>query len=402
MSLTDIHEGIRRARKMAILTGAGISCNAGIPDFRSSNGLYNMTQQANTAAKGKELFDISAFSSEESVRNFALFMSNLFLHTKDARPTKTHRFIADKIASKKVLRCYTQNIDAIEAKCGLNMDFNGPKTEKKLSTLQRWKSLDVVQLHGDLNSLKCTSCNKTTQWTRRIINEFQQGELPECPQCIDMCNRRVDAGKRSTGQVGLLRPSIVLYGENHPNSEMITQGLNSDLKSKPDFLLIMGTSLKVYGVKQMVKSISQAVHAKGGLVVLVNRDPIAGWTGIIDHQINMDCDEFITLYENYERTASVKKSPRKVSVQSMLGTPPSTPKKCRIRDILNTPTPSPSKKRRFDLYQDPVPVTPTHKRVSGMPTPEESPVRSPRRSPLKIKNMLQSPKKPPSSKEVSL
>jgi NAD-dependent histone deacetylase SIR2 len=123
------------------------------------------------------------------------------------------------------------------------------------------------------------------------------------------------SGKRIGGlTIGFLRPNIVLYGEDHPHAEVITTGLNTDLKSKPDMLLIMGTSLKVHGVKQLVRTAAQAVHARGGLVVLINDTVINGWNGVIDYQVQTQCDEFFKHHESFEQ---------------QLLSPPTTPQKKR-------------------------------------------------------------------------
>lgn len=332
--LSSIFKRIQLSKKMVFLTGAGISCSAGIPDFRSSEGLYNMTEGLGSNLKGKDLFDISLFQSKESIKCFSTFMSNLYSSTLNANPTTTHQFIHNQISKNKVLRCYTQNIDGLESRLGLNMKFDN----RSCSTiLQKWKSMEVVQLHGNLNELSCTRCGKTTEWIQNYQKELLNGELPECLMCLESINQRAEKGKRIIGTIGLLRPNIVLYGENHPFSEIITTGLNSDLKQKPDMLIIMGTSLKVHGVKQLVKSMSKRIRSKGGLVILVNKEIITGWNGIIDYQIQSDCDFFVNQYQIFEEF-SLK----------ILQTPPATPRKLRIIDLLNSPLPS----NKFKIYCD--------------------------------------------------
>ena len=124
------------------------------------------------------------------------------------------------------------------------------------------------------------------------------GLNPECSKCMDKYQQRLYLGKRLTGQtIGLLRPDIVLYGEHHPQMEILTQGLNSDLKSRPDCLIIMGTSLKVAGVKSLVKSLSKIIHNKGGKVIYVNKTKLSAssWKNYIDYEVVSDCDEFVRM-----------------------------------------------------------------------------------------------------------
>lgn len=95
--LQQVNKQICRSRKILTLTGAGISCNAGIPDFRSSTGLYELVKQEHpeaTIRSGQEMFDISLFREEEKISVFATFMEKLYSSVRVAQPTKTHRFIA--------------------------------------------------------------------------------------------------------------------------------------------------------------------------------------------------------------------------------------------------------------------------------------------------------------------
>jgi hypothetical protein len=87
----------------------------------------------------------------------------------------------------------------------------------------------------------------------------------------------------------------VLYGEEHPKANMISPLITHDLGLSPDVLLIMGTSLKVHGLKIMVKEFAKAVHTKGGKVIFVNRTkpPESTWGDVIDYWVEWDCDEWV-------------------------------------------------------------------------------------------------------------
>ena len=163
---------------------------------------------------------------------------------------------------------------------------------------QVWNQLDVVQLHGNLHKLSCTNCFSQFNWNEEFQTLLANGLNPECSKCMDKYQQRLYLGKRLTGQtIGLLRPDIVLYGEHHPQMEILTQGLNSDLKSRPDCLIIMGTSLKVAGVKSLVKSLSKIIHNKGGKVIYVNKTKLSAssWKNYIDYEVVSDCDEFVRM-----------------------------------------------------------------------------------------------------------
>lgn len=300
IKLAEVNKAVSSSKRMVILTGAGISCNAGIPDFRSTNGLYNMVKQKHPGAvvKGKDLFDISLFRSESTLQVFATFMESLYGHTKHAVPTETHKFIKHLKRQNKLLRCYTQNIDAIERKLSLNTGVvDDDEAERKPMIFRKqWKNLDVVQLHGDLNSLSCSHCFRNFEWKDEFRQVLANGEVPDCPVCLKIFEERMANGKRlSSSTVGFLRPSIVLYGENHPNSESISRGLSMDIKSKPDCLIIFGTSLKVDGVKKLVKTLANEIHDRNGKVIFVNktRPSSALWNDSIDYFIETDCDSWV-------------------------------------------------------------------------------------------------------------
>ena len=156
---------------------------------------------------------------------------------------------------------------------------------------------EVVQLHGDLQNLRCTLCQKKCNWEEGREDTLLAGVAPECSACRAAdCDRR-DRGKRGTA-VGRLRPNIVLYGEEHPSADMLSQITTHDLRLTPDVLLVLGTSLKVHGLKIMVKEFAKAVHARAGgkgKVIFVNltKPPESVWNGVLDYHIAMDCDAWV-------------------------------------------------------------------------------------------------------------
>ncbi|CAK9441810.1 uncharacterized protein LODBEIA_P56780 [Lodderomyces beijingensis] len=299
-SVIGLNEAIKyifKSKKATIITGAGISCNAGIPDFRSDDGLYNMVKHKypKSIVRGQDLFDINLFRDDVSLSIFCTFMESLYKSSLRARPTETHKFIKHLKDKGKLLRCYTQNIDSLEQNLDLNLGIDSNEFDEGRFR-DNWSKLDVVQLHGNLHKLSCTSCFSQFEWNEEFQRLLNEGKSPECSRCYDKYQERLYSGKRLTGQIGILRPDIVLYGENHPQSEIIGQGLNSDLKSKPDLLLIMGTSLKVDGVKKLVRSLSNEVHKKGGKVVFVNKTKLSkSWEKWVDYEVLCDCDEFVRI-----------------------------------------------------------------------------------------------------------
>ncbi|ODQ47150.1 hypothetical protein PICMEDRAFT_21287, partial [Pichia membranifaciens NRRL Y-2026] len=287
---------ISKSKKIMVLTGAGISCNAGIPDFRSDNGLYKRKlkeSESRVTIKGKEMFDISVYRSLETIRAFNRFIFELYTQISQSAPTTTHGFIKKLQDKNKLIKCYTQNIDGLERECGLSTEFS----------CDEWNSTDVIQLHGDLHQLCCNSCKHNYRWDEIYDEEGRDDDagIIECPRCTANYESRVRLGKRSLeSSIGIIRPNIVLYGEEHPYSEKFARNLNKDLNRRPNMLLIFGTSLKVAGVKNLVKKMSKKIHEnERGLVVLVNKEPISNsfWRNHIDYQIVSDCDAFCEFVE---------------------------------------------------------------------------------------------------------
>ncbi|KAI0134875.1 DHS-like NAD/FAD-binding domain-containing protein [Daldinia grandis] len=292
--------------------------------------------------KGRDLFDCNIWADPLKTSVFYRFATTLRQKVKDVEPTTTHRFIAQLRDVGKLARVYTQNIDEIEKKIGLSTDLkNGAGNKRRKSAKQQladWekdskesleaskdeddpnvdvgqtsqgsetsgrnitrpilaqdKGVECVFLHGSLHALRCFVCGKLCDWDEDGRESCtMSGEQPECPHCAGATAARQEKGKRALG-IGKLRPDIVLYGEEHPQSDLISPIVQHDLSVGPDLLLILGTSLKVHGLKVMVKEFAKAVHNKAGKVIFINltRPSDSAWGDIIDYWIEWDCDAWV-------------------------------------------------------------------------------------------------------------
>ncbi|KAG0042567.1 hypothetical protein BGZ83_000306, partial [Gryganskiella cystojenkinii] len=299
--VTDV---MLKAKKMIVVTGAGISCSSGIPDFRSTDGLYNLVkkQYPKTVLRGKDLFDANLFRDGATTAVFYTFISELHAQTLKAKPTPTHHFIKMLSEKGKLLRCYTQNIDCLEEELGMETALVCEKGKVK-------KDVNVVQLHGSLRKLKCTLCSEPYGFEHDYEKVFREGEAPGCPKCELNDVIRVAQGKRKIA-TGTLRPDIVLYNENHPFGDAIGRIQSSDLLKSPDVLLVMGTSLKVHGLRLLVRKAAKIVHQnkKGGCVILVNKTPVVGkeWEGVFDYFIEGETDPWCNLIHDEIRKIKVQ------------------------------------------------------------------------------------------------
>lgn len=265
--------------------------------------------------KGKDLFDSQLWKDPISTSIFYTFIASLRkqIHEKVKRTTAAHRFIRKLRDTGKLVRCYTQNIDGLESREGLNTNMahgkgNRARFTKKLmesprSTARTQPGADldggceVVQLHGDLRVLRCTLCQQTCEWEDRDSNRLLAGKAPTCQLCAAANQNRQNRGKRGT-KIGTLRPNVVLYGEEHPSADAVGKITASDLTINPDVLLILGTSLHVHGLKTMVREFAKAVHAKvggKGKVIFVNltKPSESVWKDVLDYWVFMDCDTWV-------------------------------------------------------------------------------------------------------------
>lgn len=158
------------------------------------------------------------------------------------------------------------------------------------------RGVECVFLHGSLRSLRCFQCGSVADWDEGNREHLtMSGEQPPCPRCEDATAARQERGKRALG-VGKLRPDIVLYGEEHPESQRIATIIQHDISLAPDMLIIMGTSLKVHGLKTVVREFAKAVHnKKDGKVIFINftKPAESVWADIIDFWVQMDCDAWV-------------------------------------------------------------------------------------------------------------
>ncbi|EFX02195.1 yor025wp-like protein [Grosmannia clavigera kw1407] len=311
--------------------------------YSSRSGLPNM--------KGRELFDASIWADPLKTSVFYTFATTLRQKVKSVIPTPSHQFISNLRDTGKLVRCYTQNIDEIEEKVGLTTSLVlGPGKKGRFSTrtasrastgtgtstpqeheagsqtqgqsqaqapvqiqvqgqgdtLQapgkatanqdpRNRGVECVFLHGSLRMLRCFRCGHTTPWDENgRENETLSGRQPSCPRCEGATAAREGRGKRALA-VGKLRPDIVLYGEEHPNAHLISPIVQHDISLAPDIMLILGTSLKVHGLKVLIREFSKAVHSRAGKVVFVNltKPSESVWSDVIDYWIQWDCDAWV-------------------------------------------------------------------------------------------------------------
>jgi NAD-dependent histone deacetylase SIR2 len=163
----------------------------------------------------------------------------------------------------RLLRLYTQNIDCL--------DTNLPPLATIVPLNHKGPWPKTIQLHGGLDKMVCSKCGNLEAFDPSL---FEGPEPPPCKSCLELEEVRIaHAGKRSHG-VGKLRPRIVLYNEHHPDQDAIGSVSEADIRKVPDAVIVVGTTLKVPGVRRIVKEMCQVTRSRrDGVTAWINLDP---------------------------------------------------------------------------------------------------------------------------------
>ncbi|KAL4976799.1 DHS-like NAD/FAD-binding domain-containing protein [Aspergillus desertorum] len=278
---------IRNHKKIVVIAGAGISTSAGIPDFRSEDGLFKTLQKKhNLKASGKLMFDAAVYQDEALTASFQEMVRSLSEEAEKSSPTAFHHMLARLGSDNRLTRLYTQNIDGIET------SMPPLATQIPLNVKAPWPR--TIQLHGSLEKMVCQKCRHMSTFDRVM---FDRPDAPECPECVLTNQFRLETGQRSHG-IGKMRPRIVLYNEHNPDEEAITSVMNADIRSRPDALIVVGTSLKIPGVRRLVKSLCSVIRSRrNGVTMWINNEPPSGkeFEDCFDLLVKGDCEEVARL-----------------------------------------------------------------------------------------------------------
>jgi len=217
-SVQELAKLLKQARYALALTGAGVSTESGIPDFRSpESGLWQQVDPFKVAS-------LEGFRKDP--QSFYEFWSWRFAKLTEAKPNVTHIFLAE-LERKGILKALiTQNIDNLHRRAG---------------------SKKIYEVHGNYTRGLCIECQKRYEITA-LFEKLKESKVPYCDHCY-----------------GLLKPDVVLFGELLPSDfyESVAE------VEKADLMLILGTSLEVYPVAELVPQAKRA----GAKIAIINREP---------------------------------------------------------------------------------------------------------------------------------
>ncbi|CAF1333058.1 unnamed protein product [Rotaria sp. Silwood1] len=223
--LNSAAEHMAKCSNIIVMSGAGISTSAGIPDFRSPDtGLYSQLEKYNLPFP-EAIFELGYF--RENPKPFFLLAKELY--PQKFIPTPTHYFIRLLNEKGKLLRTFTQNIDSLERIAGI-------PAEK------------IVEAHGTFFTAHCLDCQ--AEYSLEHVKEIIfKDEIPYCNACK-----------------GIIKPDIVFFGESLP--ERFAECVKSDF-SKCDFLIIIGTSLAVAPFNNLISYVDKNCPR-----LLINMEPV--------------------------------------------------------------------------------------------------------------------------------
>lgn len=223
--LADAVEVLADARRILAFTGAGISTESGIPDFRGPDGLWTRIDP--------DEFNISRFRSDAEVRKKGWRLhqeGRLWGARAGIKPNRGHEALVILWKAGRLSGCVTQNIDGLHQAAGLPDEL-------------------VAELHGNVRQARCLECR--VRWpTDEVLEWVDAGqEDPTCPHCG-----------------GMVKTATIMFGEILPESEVIKAW---ELADASDAVLAIGSTLSVWPAAE----VPLAMLENGKPLVIVNKGP---------------------------------------------------------------------------------------------------------------------------------
>ncbi len=197
LQIRELSHYLRRAGRILVFTGAGISTASGIPDFRGPNGIWTRRQPV--------YYDDFMGSESARIEHWEYKLES-WPAFREAKPNATHQAIVRLEEKGKLLGCVTQNIDGLHARAG--------------TSAQR-----LIELHGTNSLVECQTCGKRSD-PQPHFDAFRRTRIP--PRCH--CG-------------GLLKPATISFGQNLRPKDMERA---ETVAAAADLVVALGSTLAVY------------------------------------------------------------------------------------------------------------------------------------------------------------
>jgi len=221
--LATVAEWVGGAGKIVVLSGAGISTDSGIPDFRGPNGVWTKNPAAEKTAT------LSYYLGDAEVRK-ASWRNRVESPAWSAEPNAGHRAIVELERRGRLLAVITQNIDELHQQAGTTPGI-------------------VVELHGTMREVVCMSCGERAPMERALARVRAGEEDPPCRTCG-----------------GILKSATISFGQNLVPEDLARA---ERFAIESDLLLAVGTSLGVYPAAGLVPIAAN----NGARIVIINAEP---------------------------------------------------------------------------------------------------------------------------------
>jgi NAD-dependent deacetylase len=215
---TALAELIRKRQPCVVLTGAGVSTESGIPDFRSPTGLWAQVDPMEYAS-------LQAFRADP-VKVWSFYAPRVSVLT-EAKPNAAHAAIAELERRGFIQAVITQNIDLLHERAG---------------------SGEVIEVHGSIRTFTCPSCGTVHELTE-VLELLERVDAPACREC---------------GTV--LKPDVVFFGELLPEAAIDRA---YELARQAALMLVVGSALEVHPVA----GLPEETLASGGDLAIVTKGP---------------------------------------------------------------------------------------------------------------------------------
>ncbi len=223
--LDAAHDLLRDKTRILVFTGAGISTESGIPDFRGPDGLWTKVDPDD--------FTIQRYVTSTEIRRAKWRMqcsAELWGSRSTARPNPGHLAVADLARQGRLAGCVTQNVDGLHHQAGLGPDL-------------------LAEVHGHVRTCRCLGCGLVLP-TDQVLTRVDGGD--DDPHCLE-CG-------------GLLKTSVVMFGEALPESEVAKA---IEFAEVADAVVAVGTTMSVFPATDFALA---PVH-RGAPLIIVNQGP---------------------------------------------------------------------------------------------------------------------------------
>ena len=232
---------IEKSEKLVVFTGAGISTNSGIPDFRGPKGVWKTATPI--------YFQDFISSKEKRVESWGKKFSNE-LSIDSAKPNIGHLKLAEIMNSKEESHLITQNVDNLHQDSGID-------------------DSKITELHGNATYAKCLDCSKKYELSSLKEDFLLSKEPPVCRECK-----------------GLIKTATISFGQAMPEEEMITA---QRVSIKSDLFICLGSSLAVFPAADLPLLAKET----GANLVIINNEPTQ-MDHLSDLVINRDISEVLS------------------------------------------------------------------------------------------------------------